>query len=455
MKKILVLSATALMILGISSCSSTSSDASSTSSDSEVSTNLLDDDSLSASTLTIAQANEMEAELLADVGYTSEVNGYPIVDTNETIFYSNDAIIDEPTVGDDFYGQDASYEGNQPNYTDNGDGTVTDNVTSLMWQQDPGDKLNWCEAATGLDEYNEEALGGYSDWRIPTIKELYSLVEYSGWTGTGSASSSPYCDTDYFDFTYGDAAGEHRFIDSQILSSTIYDSGTIADGATTFGYNFADGRIKGYELSKNFYCYHVRGTTTYGQNIYTDNGDATITDSATNLMWLQNDSGFYEAGPDSDGTLDWQEALEWADDMNEEEFGGYSDWRLPNVKELQSIVDYTRGPATTDSAAIDELFYSTPIVNYFGWDDYGFYWSSTTHDDGSASEIEYGAAAYVVFGYGMGYMDGEELDVHGAGCQRSDPKEGSRDDYPTCDVDAPQGDEQRVFNMVRLVRDSD
>ena len=64
-------------------------------------------------------------------------------------------------------------------------------------------------------------------------------------------------------------------------------------------------------------------------------------------------------------------------------------------------------------------------------------------------------AAYVVFGYGMGYMDGEELDVHGAGCQRSDPKEGSRDDYPTCDTNAPQGDEQRVFNMVRIVRDSD
>lgn len=452
MKKILVLSATALMILGITSCSSSTDSTDSTGA--TVTSNLLDDDTLKAGDLSIEEANEMEAELLADVGYTSEEDGYPIVDTNETTFYSNDAIIDAPAEDEDFYGQDASYEGNQPSYTDNLDGTITDNVTGLIWQQDPGDKLDWCEAATGLDEFNEEELGGYSDWRIPTIKELYSLVEFSGYTGTSSDTSNPYCDTDYFVFTYGDAAGEQRFIDSQILSSTIYDSGTIDDGATVFGYNFADGRIKGYELSKNFYCYHVRGTTNYGQNIFTDNSDSTVTDSATNLMWMQNDSGTYEAGPDEDGTLDWEEALEWASEKNDEEFLGYSDWRLPNVKELQSIVDYTRGPATTDSAAIDEIFTATPIVNYFGWDDYGFYWSSTTHVDGSASEVEYGAAAYVVFGYGMGYMDGEELDVHGAGCQRSDPKEGDRDDYPTCDLDAPQGDEQRVFNMVRLVRDA-
>ena len=159
MKKILILSAAALMILGITSCSSSTD-----STDSMVTSNMLDDDTLEASELTIAQANEMEAELLANVGYTSEKNGYPIVDTNETIFYSNDAIIDAPAENEDFYGQDASYEGNQPSYTDNLDGTITDNVTSLMWQQDPGDKLDWCEAATGLDEFNEEELGGYSDW---------------------------------------------------------------------------------------------------------------------------------------------------------------------------------------------------------------------------------------------------------------------------------------------------
>lgn len=253
---------------------------------------------------------------------------------------------------------------------------------------------------------------------------------------------------------YGDEAGEPRFIDSQILTSTIYDSTTLGGNTTVFGYNFADGRIKGYEITKEFYCYHVRGNTNYGQNLFVDNGAETITDEATSLMWMQNDSGYYEAGTESDGTLNWQVALEWAAEMNAEEFLGYSDWRLPNVKELQSIVDYSKSPITTDSPAIDDLFYCTPIINCFDEDDYGYYWSSTTHDDSSASSTEYNAASYVVFGNAKGTMDGEEVDAHGAGSQKSDPKTGDRIDYPAPDENAPQGDEQRVYNMVRLVRDA-
>ena len=397
--------------------------------------------------MSVEDANALEAELLAKVGYTAKVGGYPIVDTNETLFYSNDALLDELVEGDEFYGQDANYTGNQCSYTDNGDGTVTDNVTGLMWQQDPGDKLDWETAATTLDDFD---LAGYDDWRLPTIKELYSLVQFSGHTDTSSTDSIPYIDTDYFVFTYGDAAGEPRFIDSQILTSTIYDSTTLGGNTTVFGFNFADGRIKGYEITKDFYCYHVRGNTSYGQNLFVDNKDETITDEATGLMWMQYDSGYYNAGTQNDGTMDWQEALSYAENAV---FGGYDDWRLPNVKELQSILDYTKSPDTTDSPAIDDLFYCTPIVNYFGMDDYGFYWTGTSHDDyegGSGSR--YSAGCYVVFGRGMGYMDGEVVDAHGAGSQRSDPKTGSRDDYPTANEDAPQGDEQRVFNMVRLVR---
>jgi hypothetical protein len=51
-------------------------------------------------------------------------------------------------------------------------------------------------------------------------------------------------------------------------------------------------------------------------------------------------------------------------------------------------------------------------------------------------------------------MDGEKVDAHGSGSQKSDPKTGNREDYPESDANAPQGDEQRVFNMVRLVRDA-
>lgn len=404
--------------------------------------------------MSIEDANKVEKELLDSVGYKATIGGYPIVDTNQTSFFSNDGIIDEPAIGQAFYGQDASYAGHQPSYTDNGDGTVTDNVTGLVWQQDPGEKMDWETAVNGLDAFNEEALGGYSDWRIPTIKELYSLVDFSGSTRTSSDTSVPYINTDYFVFMYGDEAGEPRFIDSQILTSTIYDSDTLGGNTTVFGYNFADGRIKGYEITKDFYCYHVRGNTSYGQNLFVDNGDETVTDEASGLMWMQNDSGYYEAGAEKDGTMNWEEALAWVGEMNEDGFLGYSDWRLPNVKELQSLVDYTKSPITTDSPAIDDLFYCSPIINCFGQDDYGYYWSGTTHDDTSASTIEYNAASYVVFGKAMGLMDGNELDAHGSGSQKSDPKTGERSDYPVTDENAPQGDEQRVYNMVRMVRDA-
>jgi hypothetical protein len=309
---------------------------------------------VSGDMMSVDDANALEAKLLAKVGYKAVEGGYPIVDTNETTFYSNDAIIDAPAKDESFYGQDATYTGNKPSYTDNGDGTITDNITGLIWQQGPGEKMNWETAVTNLDDFK---LAGYDDWRIPTIKELYSLVEFSGKTGTSSDTSTPYVDTNYFKFTYGDAAGEHRFIDSQILTSTIYDSTTLGNNTTVFGYNFADGCIKGYEITKNFYCYHVRGSINYGQNLFVDNADETITDKATGLMWMTNDSGYYKEGSNSDGTMDWQEALKWAENAT---YGGYDDWRLPNVKELQSIVDYTKSPYTTNSPAIDDLFYCTP-----------------------------------------------------------------------------------------------
>lgn len=405
------------------------------------------------STYTVEEAEAIESYLLATVGYTATIGGYPIVDTNQTTFFSTDAIIDAPSQGEAFYGQDASYIGNVPNYTDNLDGTVTDNVTGLMWQQDPGAKITWPEAVANLEAFNAVGLGGYSDWRIPTIKELYSLVDFSGHTGRSSSESEPYIDTDYFVFNYGDVAGEARFIDSQILTSTIYGGTTLGNNTTVFGFNFADGRIKGYEIDKSFYCYYVRGNTSYGQNLFVNNNDGTVTDAATSLMWMQNDSGYYSVGDAADGTLDWVDALAWAEEMNAQNFLGYSDWRLPNIKELQSLIDYTNSPIVTNHPAIDDIFYCSETVNYLGETDWGYYWSSTTHDDLSASSTQYGAASYVVFGDALGMMHNTPVDAHGSGSQKSDPKVGERSDYPIPDPNAPQGDEQRVFNMVRLVRD--
>jgi len=386
---------------------------------------------------------------------TSELT-YPIVGTNQTIFYSNTVEISVQTKGDNFYGQNANFPGNVPSYHENGDGTITDLVTGLMWQKSPdtngdgiinyADKLSYNEAVAAPDTLQ---FAGYTDWRLPTVKELYSLIEFSGldpsgYTGTSTEGLVPFIDTGYFDFAYGDESAGERIIDAQFATSTVYRSTTMEGNATMFGVNFADGRIKGYPKdvlpghseAKRFYVLYLRGNQDYGINDFQDNGDGTITDKATGLMWMQDDSG--------EG-MTWQEALTYAEETT---FAGYSDWRLPNSKELQSIVDYSRCPDATNSAAIDPLFHCTSITNEAGQTDYPYYWSSTTH--ASNSVVPGGYAAYVSFGRAMGYFMNQWLDVHGAGAQRSDPKTGNPDDYPY--GHGPQGDAIRINNFVRLVR---
>jgi len=87
---------------------------------------------------------------------------YPIVDTAQGKCYNASAEI--PCSQSSFTGQDAQYTGNAPRYQDNGDGTVTDLVTGLMWQQDPGDKMTYAQAVAGASSFN---LAGYTDWRLP------------------------------------------------------------------------------------------------------------------------------------------------------------------------------------------------------------------------------------------------------------------------------------------------
>jgi hypothetical protein len=389
---------------------------------------------------------------------------YPIVDTNETKCYGFMNEISAPKSGQDYYGQDAQFAGNQSSYKDNGDGTITDNVTGLMWVKARDSKVSWDDAFAGASKCTDAK---YSDWRMPTIKELYSLIEFTGKCRSFSDSSNciPYLDTKYFEFKYGETSKGERIIDCQDWSATTYVSTTMNGNPTAFGVNFADGRIKGYpKTAKNpegtkitkLYVRYVRGNTEYGKNNFVDNNDKTITDKATGLMWTKDDSG---------KGLNWKEALAWAQQKNKEKYLGFNDWRLPNAKELESIVDYTRSPDTTKSAAIDQMFTCTKIKNEGGNDDYPFYWTNTTHLDNMGG-------VYVCFGRALGFMtlgqppkpstttqnppppgDGKPvlMDVHGAGAQRSDPKEGNPADYPT--GKGPQGDVIRIYNYIRLVRD--
>lgn len=308
-----------------------------------------------------------------------------------------------PSPGDPFYGQDAQFDGNTPDYTVSGDGlTVFDNVTDLTWMQSPDldgdgdidDKLTWAEVQDYPDVLNAEEFGGYDDRRVPTIKELYSLIKFNGQDISGYSGSldmiQPFIDDDVFHFAYGDTTTGERPIDSQYASNTVYNETTIPGVPKLFGVNFADSRIKGYDTSmiggdKTFTFVAVRGNPSYGVNDFSDNGDGKINDSATGPMWQKGHSA---------SSMSWEEALEYAETLT---VGDHDDWRLPNAKELQSIVDYTRSPGTT-GAAIYPIFECASIVNAKGDVDYPWFYTGTTH----ASVYGGNAAVYVAFGRASG-----------------------------------------------------
>ena len=421
---------------------------------------------------------------------------YCVVGTGQTKCYSDRGEIAPPKPGQPFHGQDAQQPGPQASYTLSADGlTVHDNNTGLTWQRSPdtngdgalnfNDKLTLARARELPAKLNAAHFGGFSDWRLPTIKQLYSLILFSGEdVGLRVADTSklkPFIDTRYFKFAYGDASAGERTIDSQWATCTTY----VANPNQMFGVNFADGRIKGYGTSmrgrseKTFFVLCVRGNPAYGKNDFHDNGDGTITDRATGLMWSKADSG---------RGMNWEEALAWARQRNAEKHLGHNDWKLPDAKELQSLVDYTRAPAATHSPAIDPLFQTTRL----GDGEYPFFWTSTTHQGGPAHLGS--AAVYIAFGRATGWMQPQGaggppgrpgqgpsmggprmgrpgqgpppgfgsppssegsgnyqlLDVHGAGAQRSDPKAGDPAAFPH--GRGPQGDVVRIRNFVRLVR---
>jgi hypothetical protein len=103
------------------------------------------------------------------------------------------------------------------------------------------------------------------------------------------------------------------------------------------------------------------------------NTNGTVTDPSTGLMWQQ----------ESAGPMSWEEALNYCEGLT---LGGYNDWRLPNINELQSLVDYTiYGPAIDTTA-----FPDTMSSNY---------WSSTTHAYGTSSAWCVSFSSGLVFYY--------------------------------------------------------
>ena len=349
---------------------------------------------------------------------------YKVVESGQVNCYDDDGVlIDCPEEDEAFYGQDAQFEAPEFSFIDNGDGTISDQNTGLMWQQVPSSSdFKWQEA---VDYCENLVFAGYDDWRMPSAKELFSISDFnSGW---------PYLDLTYFDLASGQITK-----DEQYWTSNYYVGVTVEGGSeSAFGVNHVTGHIKAYPANSGGpiggkYVRAVRGDT-YGENELTDNGNGTITDNASQLMWTQDDNG--------EG-IDWEAALAYAENS---EYAGFSDWRLPDVKELQSIVDYNYSPSATDEEhqgpAIDPMFNCTPIINEAGDDDYGYYWTSTSAHFTSGEPYYY--AWYVAFGMAV---NDQGDDFHGAGGVRFDTKyEGG-----------PLGEGgERFYNYVRLVRDAE
>jgi Protein of unknown function (DUF1566) len=357
---------------------------------------------------------------------------YPILSTSQTGIWDDSGNIINPILGETFYGQDAQFTRTTPVYTLSSDGkTVKDEVTGLTWQKsyDSG-TYYWASIQTVVDNLNKQKYGGYSDWRVPTIQELYSL-----WNGS---TGWPWIDTNYFDITY---PSEQELSRTIFWSSDKYTGvmGNIsANGETpgaelAFGVNFGTGHIKSYSISvgpkHQVRC--VRGNLSYGVNLFQNNNDGTISDLATGLMWQKSDSG---------SGMDWKNALAYAQTQNAANHLGHNDWRLPNTKELQSLVDYKRSPYATNPAnvgpAINALFSCTGILNDGGKADYPYYWTSTSAIANPTDT--YTNAWYVAFGQAE---DGNGENLHGAGAVRFDKK-----------IVGTGAGEERVLNYVRLVR---
>lgn len=220
---------------------------------------------------------------------------------------------------------------------------IRDNVTGLIWEDKDKDvEYTWEDAKnTFIADLNSNQYGGHADWRLPSVHELYSILQNIDTIGTGW---DPKIDKTYFPNTKW---------------WKYWSSNNFAVNSSAAWYvDFGEGMVR--SQLKNDYSAFVRAVTS-SESIVSlldgNNQDGTVTDPNTGLMWQRVE---IDALP-----VTWEVALNYCESL---ELAGYDDWRLPNAKELLSIVDYSNA---------DPSINTTRFPNTKSDD----YWSSTTNAD--------------------------------------------------------------------------
>jgi hypothetical protein len=235
------------------------------------------------------------------------INGYAQVsktmkrlpDTGQTISYTST------------FGEDNDYNINIPTLINNNNGTITDTVTGLMWQALDGGEMKIENAILYCDTLN---LAGYINWRLPTAQENFSILNLQ--------NANPALSTTYFVNT----GAEYWWTSERQANDTNKIWCTNAGGGIG---NHPRTETMSAGGTKKF---HVRAVRDIAIPIsipshFIDNGDSTITDNLTNLIWQKYPNINIQ---------NWEQALLYSENLV---LANATDWRLPNIKELQSLND--------------------------------------------------------------------------------------------------------------------
>ncbi len=247
--------------------------------------------------------------------------------TGQDKCYSENSEITCPAEKTPFYGQDFHYAklGNciPQSFSVKGtanEKTVVDNNLSLEWQQKiPEKAYDWSSA----DNYCKNSnYADKDDWRLPTPKELLSIVDNSKF--------DPAIDTEYFP----DTPNEWFWTSADFVSTDEKDKDK--KWFVQFDKGFLSHKQK--DVSEQMHVRCVRGQKLPDGNFETEKigEDEIVKDSVTALIWQKNYTNSIKS---------FETALSYCENL---EYAGKSDWRLPNKNELASIANYGRYAPASD-----------------------------------------------------------------------------------------------------------